>query len=118
MPQKELWLYFVERQVYSSRPLERTLVWIHKDDFKPVRHHFKKDFNIFHRDRSYRSQNLLVHIHCIDQGEYILAHRDTGNLSRFLPFAVLHFVLDVVPYVVLARIKRVSFHSFFTLPNR
>ncbi|HVY72850.1 MAG TPA: hypothetical protein VG984_02280 [Candidatus Paceibacterota bacterium] len=118
MREKELWLYFVERQVYSSRPLERTLVWVHRDDFTPVEHHFKKDFNIFHRGRSYRSKGFLMHIHCIDQGEYILAHRDMGNLSRFLPFAVLHFVFDVAPYMALAWIKRVSFQSFFTLPHR
>lgn len=118
MNEKELWNYFLDRKVYLSTPLDRKLVWVAQQDFQTVRDYFIKDFNILHPDRSFRSRGYLSHIHVIEQGEYVLVHHDIGNLARFLPLGILHLFFDVIPYVILAGIKRVSFYSFFTPPQR
>ncbi len=117
MNEKELWNHFLTKQVYIAQPLHHKLVWVKRHDFENVKSSFVEDFNIFHIGRSFRSREYLLHIHCIDQGEYVLVHRDTGNIARFLPLGIIHFFFDVLPYVILALIKRVSFNSFFKLPH-
>lgn len=118
MNEKELWNYFLDRQVYLSRPLRRKQVWVKREDFEAVKPYFTKEFNIFHPDRSFRSRGYFLHVQCIEQGEFVLAHRDMANHSRFFPLVVFHFVLDVAPYLLLAWYKRVSFSSLFTPPQR
>lgn len=117
MREKDLWEYFLDKQVSLSRPFDRKLVWIAREDFQPVSEYFIKEFNVLHPGRSYRSRGYLTHIHVIQQGEYVLAHHDMGNLARFFPLGVLHLFLDVIPYVVLAQIKGVPFRSIFTRPQ-
>jgi hypothetical protein len=118
MTEKELWNYFLDKQVHLSKPLRRKLVWIKSEDFYMVKSYFIQDFNILHPDRSFRSYGYFWHIHCIEQGEYVQVHRDTGNLAQFFPLGIIHFFFDVVPYVLLAWFKRVSFLSLFTHPHR
>jgi hypothetical protein len=118
MTEKELWSYFLDKQVYLSKPLHRTLVWVKTEDFDNVRSLFKKEYNFLHPGRSFRSKGYLLHLHVIEQGEYALIHRDTANVARFFPFAIIHFFFDVLPYVLLAWWKRISFYSIFTPPQR
>ncbi|MBY0472922.1 hypothetical protein K2Q00_01380 [Patescibacteria group bacterium] len=117
MNEKQLWSYFLERQVSLSTPLNRKQVWVKREDFEVVKTYFMKDFNILHPNRSFRSHGYFLHIQCVDQGEYVLVHRDMANHARFFPLIVLHFFLDVLPYMVLAWRKRVSFYSIFTKPQ-
>ena len=122
MNEKELWNYFLEKQVCVSKTLRHTLIWVEKKDFDAVRDSFVQDFNLIHAGRSYRSRGYLLHLHCVEQGDHVLAHRDIANITRFFPFGffafgIIHLLFDVLPYVILAFIKRVSFRSFFTLPR-
>ena len=117
MTEKELWSFFLDKQVHISRPLKRDLVWVSKQDFCVVEHNFTKDFNVLHPGKSFRSRGYLSHIHAIDQGSHVLVHHDMGNLALFPPLAIIHLFLDVIPYVALATYKRVSFYSIFTLPQ-
>jgi hypothetical protein len=118
MNQKDLWEYFLERKVHIAQPLERKLIWVPRQDFDAVQHYFIKEINILHPGRSWRSHGLFFHIQVIEQGEYVHVHHDTGNPARFLPLGIIHLFVDVVPYVILARVKRVSFYSLFTPPQR
>ena len=117
MSETELWKYFLDSKVSLSRPFDRNLIWITKEDFEPVKKYFVKEFNIFHRGKSFRSQNYFSHIHVIEQGEYVLVHHDMGNVAKFLPLGIIHLFVDVLPYVVLARVKGVPFLSIFSRPK-
>lgn len=117
MNEKELWNYFLDRSVCTSHTLRHTLVWVKKDDFDSVKDSFTQEFNILHDGPSYRSRGYFLHIHCVVQDDHVLVHRDIANVARFLPLGIIHFFFDVLPYVILARVKRVSFQSFFTMPR-
>lgn len=117
MNEKELWNYFLDRQVSLSKPLNRKQVWVKREDFESVKVYFMDDLNILHPGCSFRSRGYFLHLQCIEQGEYVLVHRDMANHARFFPLIVFHFLLDVLPYMLLAWWKRVSFYSIFTRPQ-
>lgn len=114
MTEAELWEYFLKHQVTRSRPFDRDFIWIAKADFPPIQDYFSKEFNLFHSEKSFRSKGLFSHIHILDQGEYIFAHKDIGNLRRFFPLGLLHLFFDVIPYAAFALIQRKSFNELFT----
>lgn len=117
MNEKELWHYFWNKKVLHSKPLDRDFLWIKKEDFQPIKSNFSKEYNILQTGDSFRSQGYLRHIHVIDQGEYMLAHRDIGNVARFLPLGLIHFFFDVAPYMAFALVKGVHLKSIFTPPQ-
>lgn len=117
MTEKELWSYFLDKKIVSSHPFDRDFVWIRKEDFVPIRHYLVKEFNIMHSGQSFRSKGYLSHIHVVDQGEFVFVHPDTGNLARFLPLGLVHLVVDVIPYLAFALIKRKSFKVLFACPS-
>lgn len=118
MSDRDIWEYFVERSVSRTRMLARDIVWVTRDDFRAVERHFFKDINIFHPRKSYRSRRLFRHLHAIEQGEYVLVHRDTGNLSLFPPLGVVHLIFDVLPHAFVARRKRVPMRALFSRPEQ
>lgn len=117
MKEIELWQYFNEKKVAYSRPFDRDFIWITKTDFEIVQDFFVAEFNILNKGASFRSRAFFLHIHALVQGEYIFIHKDIGNVARFLPLGVIHLFIDVIPYFVLAKIKRVTFHSIYQKPD-
>ena len=118
MNEKELWDYFWEKKVAHSKPFDRDFVWILKKDFDTVAKYFVKEFNILHPDVSFRSLGYIFHVHAIDQGEYVFAHQDIGNLARFFPLGLLHLIFDVIPYVIWTRVKGISMASVIERPRQ
>jgi hypothetical protein len=117
MSEAELWDYLVEHHATLAKPFDRDFIWITKADFQPIKSHFSKEFNPFHEEESLRSSGYLSHIHILDQGDYIFAHKDMGNLRRFFPLGLLHFFLDVLPYTAFALIKRKSLAMICARPE-
>jgi hypothetical protein len=118
MQQRELWAYFLDKSTHRSKPFDRSFVWVTKKDFESVAGYFIEEFNILHLDtKSFRTRKYFLHIHAIEQGEYIFVHRDFGNVAYFLPLGVIHLFVDVIPYFVFARVKGVPFRSIFTRPQ-
>ena len=117
MSEKELWEYFWNKRVAHTKPFDRDFVWISKKDFEPVAPYFKKEFNILHAGKSLRSPAYIFHIHAIDQGEYVFAHRDIGNIARFFPLGLLHLIFDVIPYVIWTTVRGISMASVIERPQ-
>ena len=117
MTEKELWRYFWDKKIAHAKPFDRDFVWVTKKDFESITQYFRKEFNILHAGKSMRSRAYIFHIHAIDQGEYVFAHRDIGNVARFFPLGILHLVFDVIPYFVWTTIKGISMNSIITRPQ-
>lgn len=117
MNERELWNYFVEHALVHTHPFDRDFIWIAQADFQPIKQYFLKEFNPFHAEKSFRSRGYFRHIHILDQGEYIFAHKDIGNFLRFFPLGLFHLMLDFLPYVIIACVKRKSFDAIFARPQ-
>jgi hypothetical protein len=117
MAEKELWKYFWDKKVCMSKPFDRDFIWLLKEDFQPVQNNFIKEFNVLHPGNSFRSKGYLAHIHVVVQGDYIFVHKDMGNVARFFPLGLIHFVFDVLPYFIFAGIKKVPMRSIFVRPE-
>ena len=116
MTENELWPYIWKKKVAYTKPFDRDFVWILKKDFVTMENFFSKELNILHPGVSYRSGGYISHIHAIDQGEYVFAHRDIGNLAKFFPLGVLHLVFDVIPYMIWTKTKGISLESTTVCP--
>ena len=116
MKHKDLWGYFWKTKVAYIKPFDRYFIWVKKEDFEKVSNSFIKDFNPRHKDKSFRSNSYFFHIHAIDQDEYILLHKDFGNLDKFWPLAIIHILVDFLPYIIFTRIKGVSLRHYDKCP--
>ncbi len=113
----ELWNYFKSKSVANSHPFDRDSLWVLDTDFQTVKHNLQGEYNILHPGKSFRSNGFFRHIHAVCQGDYVFIHRDTGNMKRFLPLRILHFFLDVLPYILFALFKRKSLIDIFDPPK-
>jgi hypothetical protein len=117
MSTEELWHHFLDNQITTSHPLDRTFVWIHQSDYAPVAHEFIKDRNLLHPGQNFRSKHPWQHIHVIIQGSVVHAHLDTGNVAlSIIKYGLPHLWYDVLPYMFLSLRYRVSIASWFILP--
>ena len=55
MTTKQLWSYFLSKQVCARRGSGRDFIWVSKADFAVVRTDFKEEINLLHKEKSYRS---------------------------------------------------------------
>jgi hypothetical protein len=118
MKAKELWNYFQGKRVFYSRPFDRDFIWVAKEDFEAMESHFATEFNLFHMgQKSMRSRHYIAHVHAIHEGDYVFLHQDTGNLARFLPLAIVHFFLDVLPYLFYSKMKGIPSEARFMRPQ-
>jgi hypothetical protein len=117
MKESELWNYFWTRRVVESKPLDRYFIWVFRKDFMDVQDQFKKEYNIFHPGKSYRSISYIKHLHAVDEGEYFCIHQDLGNIARFFPLGIIHFFFDVLPYLIFSYWKGIPNKSLTVFPN-
>ena len=117
MNELELWRYFEDKKSAVSRPFDRDFIWVPKKVFELVKEEFIEEVSIFHNGASFRSRAYFSHIHAVIQGEFVFIHMDTGNLARFLPLGLLHFVFDLLPYIAFAIFKRKPLKSIFERPG-
>lgn len=116
MKEAELWNYFWERKVQVSKPLDRFFIWVKPEDFKTVKSSFRAEYNLFHPHNSYRSLSYFKHIHAVDEGELICIHTDYGNWTKFWPLILIHFFIDVLPYLIYFPLKGINVKDL-TKPN-
>jgi len=116
MTTDELWHYFEKNQIASSHPLDRTFIWIRRDDFTPIAAEFIKDLNLFHPGINLRSKEPWRHLHVIMQDDVVHAHLDTGNVAHSLVrYGLVHLWYDVVPYATHSLRHGVRISSWFIL---
>ncbi|MCT4592511.1 MAG: hypothetical protein N4A36_03995 [Candidatus Gracilibacteria bacterium] len=106
MNKKQLWKFIENHKKAHKKMLCKDFIWIKKADFKKIEKYFIPEQNFFHKGDSFRSKNLIEHIHAIAQGDYFLLHKDTGNIAIFLPLGLIHLFFDVIPYLAYISIKR------------
>ena len=117
MNEKQLWEYFFDKQISKAKLLDRDLLWVSKEDFEKVQHLFVvENTNLFHKGESFRSHSYILHIHAVKQGNYVLVHKDIGNMAKFFPLGILHLLFDVIPYSIFSLFKRKSLRTMFTYP--
>ncbi len=114
---KELWNYFWQRKISSSKPLDRYFVWVKKEDFEKVKSFFRPEYNLFHSTGSYRTKQFFLHIHAIDEGNIVCIHHDFGNWTRFWPLIIVHFFSDVFFYLIYCWWKGVDVRNL-TKPGK
>ena len=118
MTENQIWKYTFDRKVDLTHPFDRDLIWIHKKDFKKIAKYFSSEFNLLHqKGKSYRTFSFLRHIHAVEKEDYMFMHFDFGNPSRFLPLALIHFFIDVLPFFAFCLVKRKSPQYFFIPPK-
>ncbi len=117
MTEKDLWKYLWDKKVARSKPFDRDLIWVSKEDFWQVKQFFFKEYNILHPDTSYRSKGLFRHLHALDEGEEYEIHKDFGNIARFFPLGIFHLFFDVIPYYILKWVKGVPMDKIFERPR-
>jgi hypothetical protein len=116
MTEKEIWKYVLDKKVASRKILGKDHFWILKKDFEAVKNNFAREFNPFNPGRSLRSREYFLHIHAIEQGDYVFVHKDLGNVARFFPLGLIHLFVNVIPFFIYILIKRTSLKSAITCP--
>jgi len=115
MNDNELWDYVLKHKFKMTRPFDRDFIWISKSDFSLIKKFLHREWNFLHSGASYRSANLLLHIHAVEQGDFVFFHKDIGNFRRCILLGAIHLFLDVFPYLVFALWNRQKLSTIFTL---
>ena len=106
MKNAELWKSLTSERIDTFHGFRKEFVVIPKETFVAHQEHFRKSRNMFTSHRSFRSKQLVRHVHAIDRGNVVVVHRDHGNLDRFKLLGILHLVGDVVPYALWSAVRR------------
>ena len=118
MTEKQIWKHAFDRKINLNHPFDRDFLWISKENFKEIQRYFSAEFNLLNpKGKSYRTFSFLRHIHAVEKEDYMFMHFDFGNPSRFLPLAIIHFFIDVLPFFVFCLVKRKPPKYFFIPPK-
>ena len=98
MKQQELWNALASKRVHEFRGLGKKFVVVPTEHFKIYRDEFRPSPNVFTEKQTYRSTELVRHIHAVERGNVVVLHRDHGNVDRSLLLGLLHLVADAIPY--------------------
>jgi len=88
----------------------RSSILISKDKFKKFKDNFIYQGGVL-KGTGMRTPQLLKHIHAKEYGDNVEVHIDYGNACRVRLFAIIHFFMDVIPYIVycLYKYRKISF---------
>ena len=118
MTNAKLWEYFWNKKIAHTHPLGKDFIWVSKEDFQTVEKYFTKEYNIFYPGISMRSRGYWKHVHAVEQDDCVFVHQDIGNFVRFPLLGIVHFFVDMMPYLIFVCIKRIPLHSLFVRPGK
>jgi len=104
MTDQEIWDKLYSYKNKSYRDFIKEFILISKNDFDSLK--ITPPYQRRHKNYiSYRSGNWLKHLHFKQYDNIVECHFDHGNFYKAPPLIILHFIIDVVPYL-LSRVTR------------
>ena len=86
----------------------RALIALPRSAFESYLEHFNESFNPLNGRANYRTRHTFTYIHAVEDGGLIECHIDFFNPTMFLPLALPHLFVSVIPYFLwcLLTLKR------------
>jgi len=99
MTGQEIWDKLYPYKIKSYRDFIKEFIFVTKDDFDslsitlPYQRHYKNYI-------SYRSEHWFKHLHLKEYNNIVDCHFDHGNFYKIPSLIILHFILDIIPYLL------------------